>query len=238
MKIDYKAKLLNARTTVYKILLNTSTKMYEHSFKYILILWTIFSIMEFIRINYTSCIRYYSEEFHISELTFIAIFGVLIVQIFIHIYIFKDNDKIMIDEKNTESAPLLGGGTIKYLVIPIYAIVIYSISKVIIYIYTFTGKESDVFSVTTYVHFSMWFMFLIGSLIMWYKVQKKAEKKWDFAITFSVVLVTSVQLYWNSFFLPLTYGVMDISECVGIEITKEYAIKNPALLEKELNSKQ
>lgn len=232
VKLYNKIDIENLWFKFSKAAVSISTQMYRHSYKYVLLLWTIFTIMDFIRINYAACIVKYHKEFSDTEFIIISVFMFLIFQIFIHMRKFKNNDEIMIDKENTELVSHVGGGPIKYLIIPIYSIAIFSLSKVIVYLYKYISEESNSFLEATFLYFSLWFMFFILSFIMWFKVKQKAEKKWDFAITFTIIIITSVQLFWSSFFLPLTYGIMDISECIGTSISKEYIIKNTITLPK------
>jgi hypothetical protein len=232
MKLYSKMNIQNLWLEFFNVAASISTQMYRHSYKYILFLWTIFTIMEFVRINYAACIVKYHKEFSDIEFIIVSIFMFLVFQIFMHMRKFKNNDEIMIDKENTELVSHVGGGPIKYLVIPIYSIAIFSLSKVTVYLYNYISEELNSFLEATLLHFSMWVMFFFLSFTMWYKVKQKAEKKWDFAITFTVIAITSVQLFWSSFFLPLTYGIMDISECIGTSISKEYIIKNTTTLPK------
>ena len=143
-----------------------------------------------------------------------------------HLLIFQNNHKAMMDLENTKQVPNIGGGVIKHIIVPIYALWIFSFSKIILMFIPNKIYDFDFITFTEVSYIWMWISIFIASSIFWLNHNKKAEKKWDLKLTIIVLFITSVQLFWNSFYLPLAKGVIEITECIGDEIVKEKIIDN------------
>lgn len=187
-----------------------SIKVYEHAYKFLLYLWSISAIIQFIFSNYYTCIKPYENLYRNIALISLLIFGILSIMMLVHLFKYKDDQNVMIDKENTEKAPIMDGGDIKYLVVPIYALMIFSISKLLIVI--FDDKRID------YDALTIWFALFSGSTVYWFHLKNKGEKIWDFKLSMIVLLYTVVIIFWESTFLPFVKSVLEIGQCVNNKI--------------------
>jgi len=187
-----------------------STIIYFHAYKFLLWIWGVFSIIAFIFSNYYSCISPYKNLYGMIALISIITFVSLTLIMLFHLLLYKDDSELMMDKENTESVSILDGGPIKYFVIPIYALMIFSISKILISI-THYNPSND-------YALMIWIALLIGFGIYWFIMKGKAHKSWDLKLSIIVGLYTIIVIFWESTFLPFTKSLLKVGECVNHKI--------------------
>jgi len=197
---------INIKSIYQKI----SANLYEHSYHFLLYLWTVFYLIYFLFDKYPICMKPYEILYQRIEIISLLIFIILAFMLVLHIVLYGSNDKVMLDEEHTERPARFDGGKVKYLVVPLYALMIFSISKLLLFIVDYK---------LSYDPFIMiWLAFLFGSSIFWKRLKHKAQKTWDLKLTIIVVIMTSVIMFWDSTFEPFVKSILVIGECVNIEI--------------------
>ncbi len=187
-----------------------SIKVYAHAYKFLLYLWSISAIIQLIFSKYYTCVKPYEDLYRNIAMIALLIFGILSIMMLIHLLKYKNDTSVMIDEEYTEKGAILGGGEIKYLVIPIYALMIFSISKLLIAVVDYNSAE-DYASM-------IWIALFIGSSGYWFYIKGKGEKVWDFKLSMIVFLYTVVVIFWESTFMPFIKSILDIGQCVNKQI--------------------
>jgi len=194
-----------------------SKNIYIHSYKYILIFWTLFSFMLFVQINYNVCIYPYEDGFRSLALVFLSLSFIFISLTLVHFLVYK-NDKLAMDDVTDD-------GTINSIgvIVPLYALWIFSFSKIIIYTYNFFTNKIDVNIFQ--IHITIWGAVFLGSGYFWFKYLNQSDKKFDLALTIIVVFITAIQIFWTSFFLPLTKSTIEIGSCISNKIVNEKVLE-------------
>lgn len=216
--MDFLKNITDKIKEILSLVTGLSKIIYENSYKYLLLIWTLFSIIFFLQTNYEICVKKYIDEFLIIRIFFMNIFLLLVFHIIFHLVVFKDNEQVMEDKENSKFVPkMMNEDKLYFLIMPIYALWIYAFSKIIKYAYNYFILQVSI----SVVNFIIWFFIFELFLWLWFKFKHKAKKTWDLSLTLFIVLVTSIHIFWASIFLPFTKVVLNIGECVSHEIMIE-----------------
>jgi len=202
-----------------------SKKLYEHTYKYLLLLFSIGSVLGHLFLNYYSCFKKYEIETQIIGAVILSLFLLLTLHIFFHFAFGRDNKEATEDYESSESGTFVVNDRKSYLMIlPIYALWIFALSKIVLILY---GLYFNSITIEDLYGFPMmWFAILLLAFYYWKKFKHKALVTWDIKILSVVILLTAFQLLWSSVFLPFTKAVIEISDCIGSKIVKEKVVDN------------
>ena|GEM_PF-5203612 len=171
-------------------IINLSKIIYENSYKYLLFIWTIYSIMFFLQTNYELCIEKYINSFSTIKTLFIYIFIMIIFHIMLHLSFLKDNKVAMEDKEYSKIVPtIMNEDQLYFLIMPIYALWIYALSKVIKYLYNFLTFPKTIIS-SSILELIVWGVIFVLFLSLWFIFKHKAKKTWDFFLTLFVIFIT------------------------------------------------
>jgi len=222
-------KEINKLFLVLRIKVHSLSKLiYKHSYKFFSVLWSLFSALLFIRFNYFNCIldKDYTKEFHKAEYIIFLLFAFIMAHMAYHVFKYRNDDKAMNDENPSNQALVPSSGKIKYFVVPLFAVWVFSFGQIVVLAYhvSTNGFWSSVEHGGLH-NFLLWPVLFFAFLYNWTRQKNKAEKIWDVAITITVSLVVLIQILWSSYLSPFMYGIIDVGECVSCEISKNHTIR-------------
>lgn len=211
---------------IKSILIDTAKWMYEQTW-ILALTWTLMMLIVTLFVDFRSCIQkapWITESLFLYSLFFFS-FYILVILFFMmyQIKLIRKNEKeghppghgtAIVEKAEYKGMTPFGGENLGLFIIPLYAISLYAISKIIIIIF----KEEEKI-INKFDSLSVWIG--IGSLALygWFllkKYTKKNKSKYSIKYTIIVVVITLFSLYGKQT-IPYIFDVVKVSKCVLLQ---------------------
>ncbi|MFY4743932.1 hypothetical protein ACOTVT_10640 [Aliarcobacter butzleri] len=172
-----------------------------NSYKLVFLWWTIFIFIDIIVTNYYMCISQYNTEINYLYNTSLSLFAIQSILILSFIGLWG-KEKINNDSQGGNFG--FGTNEIKPVIIPIYYLMLISLSKIIIKVSQFNFKNDYII---------VWIILFIASGFYWLKLKNEAKKSYEIKGTILIIMYTLFVIYYKEI-EPIISAIFNISGCI------------------------
>lgn len=174
------------------------------SYNIAFILWALFVLLDTLLDAYTECFLMYLDYVMLIYKLLLILFGIQASIIILFAMLFA-KDKIINDNSG---AGTFGSTAIQPIVIPLYFLMLVSLSKLII-----LSTKTD-FNIAMLM---IWGSIFLGSGYYWLKNKSNAKKTWELKGTVIICIYTLVMIFYKDL-EPFFKSILDISGCIVSKI--------------------
>ncbi|RLA74145.1 MAG: hypothetical protein DRG11_05855 [Epsilonproteobacteria bacterium] len=195
-------------------------KYFYLNYYYLTIVWSILMFLVFLKINYFCCLEKLNfiddiNTFSIILLLYFILIGGLFVYFSVNIE--KEEYQIMDKDNSTTIQKVINKDNIKIIVLPLFYIWFFSLSKIIVVVYKLLGSQNysnfDIFSLI------VWLIFLMATFCYWFKLKYKANTKQRFNIGYATLIIvyTCIIIFWDDL-VPYIKNLLLLKKCIVSKI--------------------
>jgi len=190
-------------------------KYFYHNYFYLTITWSILMFLMFLKINYTICLEKlnFTNSINNIYLVFIILFTIIGSFFLYFSHNIRKNKKQIIDKDNSNFVGRIRNhDDIKIVILPIFYIWIFALSKIIITIYKLNTTPNNDISFYTLM---VWLGFFIATLYYWciFKYKANEKQRYNIGYTIFIVLYTLSILYWD-ILVPYIKNIFLLKNCI------------------------
>jgi len=191
-----------------------------YSKTYILtILWSFTMFLLFMKTNYHKCLE--KEVLIATTNNLFLIVAVLfmivaIVNIIFVMFASSNNKKLLKDEEHTKEGMVFRDTTkITILIIPLFYIWIFALSKIIVVLM----KKTNDINFNNYL--LIWVGLFLFSFIYWLKLKDEADENQRYNISYTIIIgfSTYIIIYWENL-VPYIKKIFSLGSCIITDIMK------------------